>query len=115
MQDKNTVKAVSSSEFSIAHYTGRVIYTVKEIPEKNRDFLPPEITESLRSSNNAIMRSLFTNKIDKLGTLNVSLDDKAPIKRRNISSSSSSDEEKVHITYLNTFKLDVKQTSSFTA
>lgn len=96
MQDNSPVKAVSAAEFSIAHYTGRVVYNAKQMPGKNMDFLPPEVIEVLCSSSNPIIKSLFINKLDKLGTLSVSMDENAPITaKRNISSSSSSEEDKV--------------------
>jgi myosin-3 len=62
------------SEFSVAHYTGQVCYNAREMPDKNRDFLPPEIIETLRLSDNSIVKLLFTNKLDKTGNLIISLD-----------------------------------------
>lgn len=59
----------NETEFSIAHYTGTVVYDPKEMPDKNRDFLPPEIIETLRLSDNATVKLLFTNKLDKFGNL----------------------------------------------
>jgi myosin-3 len=70
------------SEFSVAHYTGQVRYDAKEIPDKNRDFLPPEIIETLRLSDNSIVKLLFTNKLDKTGYLIISLDKDDEINKR---------------------------------
>lgn len=56
-------------EFSVAHYTGTVWYNAKEMPNKNRDFLPPEIVQVLRESRNPIVKSLFKGKLDRLGNL----------------------------------------------
>lgn len=39
------------------------------MPEKNRDFLPPEIIETMRRSRNPIISSLFSNKLDRNGNL----------------------------------------------
>lgn len=33
----------AANEFSIAHYTGKVTYNAQDLPEKNRDFVPPEV------------------------------------------------------------------------
>lgn len=87
---------MSKHEFSIAHYTGRVVYSTKEMPQRNRDFLPPEIIEVMRSSENVIVKSLFTNRLDKMGNLYVTFDEKPTINKRRYISSSSSDEEKVN-------------------
>jgi myosin-3 len=70
------------SEFSVAHYTGQVCYDAKEMPDKNRDFLPPEIIETLRLSDNSIVKPLFTNKLDKTGNLIISLDKDDEINKR---------------------------------
>lgn len=35
--------ASSGNEFSVAHYTGKVTYDASEMPEKNKDFVPPEV------------------------------------------------------------------------
>ncbi|XP_044750969.1 neither inactivation nor afterpotential protein C [Coccinella septempunctata] len=56
-------------EFSISHYTGTLNYNAKEMPDKNRDFLPPEIIETMRSSNNSIVKTLFSGKLNKCGNL----------------------------------------------
>lgn len=61
-------------EFSISHYTGTINYNAKEMPDKNRDFLPPEIVETMRCSNNAIIKTLFTGKLNKCGNLILTLD-----------------------------------------
>lgn len=37
------VQRVSGHEFSVAHYTGKVTYDCREMADKNRDFLPPEM------------------------------------------------------------------------
>lgn len=89
--ENNKIQAVSATEFSIAHYTGTVIYDAREMPDKNRDFLPPEIIEVFRSSNNSIIRALFTKKLNKMGNVTVSFDEET-VKRKTISSSSSEDE-----------------------
>lgn len=41
---KNThVQRVSGHELSVAHYTGKLTYDARELSEKNRDFIPPEM------------------------------------------------------------------------
>ncbi|XP_044266503.1 neither inactivation nor afterpotential protein C isoform X2 [Tribolium madens] len=67
--EKKFVKVVGKLEFSVAHYTGKVTYTACDICDKNRDFLPVEVIETLRLSDNSIVRSLFTNKLNKTGNL----------------------------------------------
>lgn len=37
------VQRVSGHEFSVAHYTGKVTYDCRDMADKNRDFLPPEM------------------------------------------------------------------------
>ena len=37
------VQRASAHEFSVAHYTGKVTYDVRNMADKNRDFLPPEM------------------------------------------------------------------------
>lgn len=37
------VQRSSGHEFSVAHYTGKVTYDVRDMADKNRDFLPPEM------------------------------------------------------------------------
>ena len=61
-------------EFSVAHYTGTVPYNSKEMPDKNRDFLPPELIETMRDSENPIVRMMFTNKLDRTGNLIVNFE-----------------------------------------
>ncbi|XP_045471088.1 neither inactivation nor afterpotential protein C isoform X2 [Harmonia axyridis] len=62
-------------EFSISHYTGTLNYNAKEMPDKNRDFLPPEIVETMRCSNNSFIKALFTGKLNKCGNLIVELEE----------------------------------------
>lgn len=91
----SNLEVLNKHEFSIAHYTGRVVYDTKEMPQRNRDFLPPEIIEVMRNSQNAIVKTLFTSRLDKMGNLYVTFDEKPTINKRRFISSSSSDEEKV--------------------
>ncbi|KAG7201550.1 hypothetical protein KM043_004299 [Ampulex compressa] len=65
------VKSVSSHEFAVAHYTGKLIYDASEIAEKNRDFLPPEMVETLRLSTHEAIMQMFTNKLTKSGNLTI--------------------------------------------
>lgn len=37
------VQRSSGHEFSVAHYTGKVTYDIRNMADKNRDFLPPEM------------------------------------------------------------------------
>ncbi|XP_034173058.2 STKc_myosinIII_N_like and MYSc_Myo21 domain-containing protein ninaC isoform X1 [Osmia lignaria lignaria] len=65
------IKAASSHEFTVAHYTGKLIYDASEMAEKNRDFIPPEMIETLRQSSIETMKEMFTNKLTKTGNLTI--------------------------------------------
>ncbi|XP_016842665.1 neither inactivation nor afterpotential protein C isoform X2 [Nasonia vitripennis] len=65
------VKVQAGQEFSVAHYTGKLSYDASEIAEKNRDFVPPEMIETLRQSSHAVVKELFTNKLSKAGALTI--------------------------------------------
>lgn len=80
-------------EFSIAHYTGKVTYDAKEMPDRNRDFVPPEIIETLRLSKNPVVKALFANKLSKVGQLYVSFDEGTKRSKKKFKCSSSSSEE----------------------
>lgn len=68
------IKLSGSHEFSVAHFTGKVNYDAREMADKNKDFLPPEMIETMRSSTNVIVQQLFKNKLTKTGNLTVSSD-----------------------------------------
>ncbi|XP_066138034.1 neither inactivation nor afterpotential protein C [Euwallacea fornicatus] len=68
-QESCRVMITKPMEFAVAHYTGIVSYNVRDMTEKNRDFLPPEIIEVLRGSDNSIIKALFTKKLDRTGCL----------------------------------------------
>lgn len=68
-QEKRRIEIQDHSRFSVAHYTGRVTYDSKSMPEKNRDYLPPEIIETLRNSENSVVSNLFINKLNRGGNL----------------------------------------------
>lgn len=67
------VSRFSSHEFTIAHYTGKINYDARDLIEKNRDFLPPEMVETLRSSSEHILRVGFTNPLSKSGNLTMAM------------------------------------------
>lgn len=66
------VKLSGGHEFSVAHYTGKVNYDAREMADKNKDFLPPEMIETMRASTNATLQQLFKNKLTKTGNLTIS-------------------------------------------
>ncbi|CAH1975462.1 unnamed protein product [Acanthoscelides obtectus] len=88
-QEKQKVFIYDASSFTIAHYTGKVTYNCNEMASKNRDFLPPEIIETMRMSENPIISMLFTNKLDRTGNLILSFEEFRK-NRYNFSSKSSS-------------------------
>ncbi|XP_046607249.1 neither inactivation nor afterpotential protein C isoform X1 [Neodiprion virginianus] len=63
------VKGLSNHEFSIAHYTGKLVYDASEISEKNRDFVPPEMIETMRLSSVEAVVQMFTNQLTRSGNL----------------------------------------------
>ncbi|XP_015610405.1 neither inactivation nor afterpotential protein C isoform X2 [Cephus cinctus] len=76
------VKPVSSHEFTVAHYTGKLVYEANEIAEKNRDFLPPEMIETMRLSKNDAVTEMFFNQLTKSGNLTVVVEEpKVPEKK----------------------------------
>lgn len=72
------------------------------MPDRNRDFLPPEVIDTLRLSDNPIIKQLFTNKLTRTGNLWLSFDEElSKVKRSRCKSSSSSDEaSKVFKTFI---------------
>jgi len=65
------VKPVSSHEFTVAHYTGKLIYDASEIAAKNRDFVPPEMISTMRFSSCDVVKQIFINKLSKSGSLTI--------------------------------------------
>lgn len=72
------VQRFSAFEFTIAHYTGKVNYDARDLIEKNRDFIPPEMLETLRGSNEYLVKLCFTNSLSKTGNLTMALDSEQP-------------------------------------
>ncbi|XP_014478601.1 PREDICTED: neither inactivation nor afterpotential protein C isoform X2 [Dinoponera quadriceps] len=65
------VKPVGSHEFTVAHYTGKLVYDAREIASKNRDFVPPEMIGMMRFSSCDAVKQMFTNKLTKSGNLTI--------------------------------------------
>lgn len=65
------IKPVSLHEFTVAHYTGKLIYDASEIATKNRDFIPPEMIGTMRFSLHDTVKQMFTNKLTKSGNLTI--------------------------------------------
>uniref|UniRef100_S4RA42 non-specific serine/threonine protein kinase n=1 Tax=Petromyzon marinus TaxID=7757 RepID=S4RA42_PETMA len=55
--------------FGIDHYAGKVLYDASGFLEKNRDTLPADIVVLLRTSENMVLRLLFSNPLTKTGNL----------------------------------------------
>ncbi|XP_039280465.1 neither inactivation nor afterpotential protein C isoform X3 [Nilaparvata lugens] len=68
------VKMSTTKDFCVAHYTGKVMYETNRMAEKNRDFLPPEMIETMRLSSDMVIKQLFTNQLTKSGNLTFSSD-----------------------------------------
>lgn len=76
------MQRVSKHEFSVAHYTGKVTYDARDMVDKNRDFVPPEMLETLRSSGNGVVKLFFTNQLTKTGNLTVAFEQQLSAKSR---------------------------------
>ncbi|XP_037957522.1 neither inactivation nor afterpotential protein C isoform X2 [Teleopsis dalmanni] len=63
------VKKHTGTEISVAHYTGRIIYDTRAFTDINRDFVPPEMIETFRSSLDENVMLMFTNQLTKAGNL----------------------------------------------
>ncbi|XP_017859556.1 PREDICTED: neither inactivation nor afterpotential protein C [Drosophila arizonae] len=63
------VKKHTATELSVAHYTGRIIYDTRAFTDINRDFVPPEMIETFRSSLDESVMLMFTNQLTKAGNL----------------------------------------------
>ncbi|XP_058062557.1 neither inactivation nor afterpotential protein C [Anopheles bellator] len=69
------VKRASGHEFTVAHYTGRVTYDARDMADKNRDFIPPEMVETLRASEEPIIKIMFSNQLSRTGNLTMAAEE----------------------------------------
>lgn len=44
------IQRISGHEFSVAHYTGKITYDARDLADKNRDFLPPEMVRHIKNA-----------------------------------------------------------------
>ncbi|KAF6215406.1 hypothetical protein GE061_010158 [Apolygus lucorum] len=88
-KEGNHVKAANEEEFTVAHYTGKVTYNAISMCSKNRDFLPPELTEVMRTSTDPVVKQLFTNKLSRTGNVTIMQEN-----TENITSSDAKDKGK---------------------
>lgn len=77
------VHVSSSKSFSVAHYSGTVSYQLKDVLEKNRDFLAPEVVETMRISKDNVIKDLFINRLTKSGNLTVCKEKALIVKTKN--------------------------------
>lgn len=92
------VLRASNNEFSVAHYTGKINYDARDIPEKNREFVPPEMVETMRNSTNEMVKVMFTNPLSKTGTLTLAYDAPAePTKRGKWAGALVAEKQKVKV------------------
>ncbi|KAK5646208.1 hypothetical protein RI129_004672 [Pyrocoelia pectoralis] len=66
-QNKTFVSRATDSEFCANHYAGSVIYDATFMADFNRDILPIETVKLLRTSNDAVFKTFFMNKLNKMG------------------------------------------------
>lgn len=69
------VKRVNNHDFSVAHYTGKITYDSRDFLDKNREFLPPEMVETLRMSGDDTIKIMFSNPLTKTGNLTLAFED----------------------------------------
>ncbi|XP_052892100.1 neither inactivation nor afterpotential protein C [Anopheles moucheti] len=69
------IKRTSGHEFTVAHYTGRITYDARGMPDKNRDFIPPEMVETLRASGEPIIKIMFSNQLSRTGNLTMAAEE----------------------------------------
>ncbi|XP_014669755.1 PREDICTED: myosin-IIIb-like [Priapulus caudatus] len=62
-------KSDNSCTFVVQHYAGKVEYDAAGFLQKNRDYLVPEISQLLRVSDVAVVRSIFSSPLTKTGHL----------------------------------------------
>lgn len=67
------IQRYSVHEFTVAHYSGKIIYDTRDFVEKNRDFQPLEMIETLRLSEDEVVKVCFTNPLSKSGNLTMAL------------------------------------------
>ncbi|XP_037076933.1 neither inactivation nor afterpotential protein C-like [Pollicipes pollicipes] len=60
--------------FSIAHYAGKVSYSKKDIVQKNKDHLDPELFDTLRQSEDPFVAPMFLLPLTKTGNLTMDRD-----------------------------------------
>jgi len=77
------IHVASSKSFSVAHYSGTVSYQLKDVLEKNRDFLAPEVVETMRMSKDNVIKDLFSNRLTKSGNLTICRDKTLLVKTKN--------------------------------
>jgi myosin III len=65
------VKRVSDDEFSVSHYSGKILYDARDFIEKNQDFVPIEMIETMRQSAYELPKLMFKNRLTRLGHLTV--------------------------------------------
>ncbi|KAL7044663.1 hypothetical protein ACKWTF_002019 [Chironomus riparius] len=69
------IQRYSAHEFSVAHYSGKIVYDTRDFVEKNRDFQPLEMIETLRKSEDDIVKICFTNPLSKSGNLTMAMNE----------------------------------------
>ncbi|KAF7992951.1 hypothetical protein HCN44_005732 [Aphidius gifuensis] len=78
------IKSTGHHEFTIAHYTGKIMYDSSDMIEKNRDFVPPEMTNTMRQSIDENIKQIFTNQLTKAGNLTISNNDLNVLQKKTV-------------------------------
>nr|XP_022914379.1 neither inactivation nor afterpotential protein C [Onthophagus taurus] len=89
---ESNIKPINHKEFAVSHYAGKIVYNINRMASQNGDFLPPEVINVFRDSNNPLIKAFFTNRLSKTGNVRVNFEEKTVRKSNKFSSSSSEDE-----------------------
>ncbi|KAL5282534.1 MYO3A family protein [Megaselia abdita] len=79
------IKTFSNTEINVSHFTGKIVYDIRNFKDANKDFVPPEMIESLRTSLDETIVLMFTNQLTKAGNLTMAFENvehKSDAKRR---------------------------------
>ncbi|KAF5269227.1 hypothetical protein FQR65_LT02528 [Abscondita terminalis] len=69
------VSASDGNSFNLNHYAGTVTYDIINMKKSNQDLVPIDMVKLLRSTNDPVLKAFFTNKLNRMGNLCISLDE----------------------------------------
>ncbi|KAK4879246.1 hypothetical protein RN001_007392 [Aquatica leii] len=86
--------SAESNGFNLNHYAGTVTYDISNMKKANQDLLPIDMVKLLRSTNDVVVKTFFTNKLNRMGNLCISLNE--DIHQNNINSKQFSQTAKLY-------------------